>query len=127
MKWSKQKAQDLQALMAGGSTVKDACEKIGIDRTTFYLWKELHPEWAADVQQVRETLLDDVEDAIYTKAKAGDVTACIFILKTQGRKRGWIEKIDVDAKVTNQNQYEGWSTEDLLAARALIDRNNAKE
>lgn len=96
MKWSKQKAQDLQTLIAGGSTIKDACGKIGIDRTTFYLWKELHPEWAANVQQVRETLLDDVEDAIFTKAKAGDVTACIFILKTQGRKRGWIEKQEIN-------------------------------
>ena len=99
MKWSKQTSETLHKLVSNGATIKAACEKIGIDRWTFYEWKRLHPEWGAEVDTAKEVILDDVEDAIYTRAKDGDVTACIFILKTQGRRRGWIEKIDLNANV----------------------------
>ena len=43
------------------------------------------------VQEARDTVLDDAEDMLYERMKESD-TLLIFYLKTQGKKRGYIER-----------------------------------
>lgn len=57
-------------------------------------------ELAAIRDAAREATTDDIEQALEDKALGGDVTAQIFYLKTRGRKRGYVEKIEAELSGT---------------------------
>ncbi|MFO0202076.1 MAG: hypothetical protein ACK528_03000 [Alphaproteobacteria bacterium] len=46
---------------------------------------------------VEESNLDKAESALLGLIEAGNVASIIFYLKTKGKKRGYTEKIDLDA------------------------------
>ena len=48
------------------------------------------------LKSARETMLDNVESSLYSQALNGNTTAMIFFLKTQGRDRGYQDKVDVE-------------------------------
>jgi hypothetical protein len=54
----------------------------------------------ADVKEVvddaRERIIDDVEDAFINKVLKGDTTAAIFFLKTRARERGYDQDFRAD-------------------------------
>lgn len=97
-----------------GNITKAAIDA-NISRSTHYLWMETDPEYKAAVEDVTEQLIDHVEDKLIEKingisiAKGFDDdgnpivydvppsdTAIIFFLKTRAKKRGYIEKNEVD-------------------------------
>jgi len=43
-----------------------------------------------------------VESKLYSKALAGDTTSMIFFLKTQGKKRGYIERQEITGEDGNE-------------------------
>jgi hypothetical protein len=43
-------------------------------------------------QEARETMLDNAETELYEQALNGNTTALIFLLKTQGKGRGYVER-----------------------------------
>lgn len=93
MKWTKQVEDNLVTVLSGnGSNVQDACSSVGISRETFYKHKKEDKAFADRVDSLREIVLDNVETALYKTALEGNVTACIFILKTIGKDRGYIER-----------------------------------
>lgn len=47
------------------------------------------------VEDAREKMLDNVESALYQQALSGNTVAMIFFLKTQGKKRGWVERQEI--------------------------------
>lgn len=53
-----------------------------------------HPELREVEQECKEVFVDEVEQALFENAESGNVAAQIFILKTKGKKRGWIERED---------------------------------
>lgn len=72
--------------------ISKACQQAGIGRRTYQSWKETDAKFAADVDEVVESQLDNWEECLHKNIKAGDATSTIFALKTKGRKRGWVEK-----------------------------------
>lgn len=48
-----------------------------------------NPDVKEILDDARERLIDEVEDAFTKRACQGDVTACIFFLKTRARDRGY--------------------------------------
>lgn len=60
-------------------------------RTTVMKWIDDY-ELRDVVQQGRDHLLDVAEDMLAKKIKDGDTATLIFFLKTQGKKRGYIER-----------------------------------
>ena len=55
----------------------------------------------AALEQARQGMLDNVESAFYAKVLGGDTTAMIFWLKTQGKRRGWVERTEVEHSGAN--------------------------
>lgn len=88
----------LEQLKATLGNVTMACEAVGIDRATYYKWKQRDKSFAARVEEVNETALDFAESALKKNIKAGDTTAIIFYLKTRGKDRGYVEKTQIEQK-----------------------------
>jgi AcrR family transcriptional regulator len=69
--------------------------KLGVSRTTLYRFLSDKPTVRLALEEAREKMIDNVESKLYSKALAGDTTAMIFFLKTQGKQRGYIERQEV--------------------------------
>lgn len=109
------KKELLEALEDYKGIVSTACKSVGLSRTTFYDYVNTDPEFAKAVEQVNESAIDFVEGKLFEKINGitmlgkggGDEedptytlppsdTAIIFYLKTKGKKRGYVEKQEVE-------------------------------
>lgn len=85
----------IEALEKSLGIVSTACKITGITRTTFYYWVRTDPEFAENVKQVEELVLDFAESKLHKQINQDNVTATIFFLKTRGKKRGYVEGAEV--------------------------------
>jgi hypothetical protein len=96
MELKKQIAVD--AYIRSFGIVTKAAKVAEISRVTFYDWLNTDKEFkhAIDNAQHEEYQLDFAENALMEMIKAKNVAATIFFLKTKGRNRGYIERLDVN-------------------------------
>ena len=71
-------------------------------RETVYKRLRQSEELRDRLSEAREAALDRAEQFLFEKCEAGDTTALIFFLKTQGRSRGY-------GGVGRSGQGRGWS------------------
>lgn len=90
------KIQMIEALQKSLGIVTSACKITGLSRTAHYEWLKDDPEYKAKVEDIQDIVLDLSESQLYKKVNAGDTIAILFHLKTKGKKRGYIEKVEVD-------------------------------
>lgn len=99
----------LDALVKSLGIVSTAAKKADINRETHRLWCLNDPEYAKRVAEIQEERLDFLESMAHKRVVEGSDTMIIFMLKTQGKGRGYIEKQEL--KVTNT--YENKTDEDI--------------
>ena len=76
--------------------LKPACDMTGMCRKTIWEWRKKYPEFDAACHDCEETAVDFVETKLYKLINDGADASTIFYLKTKGRKRGYVEKHEVD-------------------------------
>lgn len=81
------------ALKAASGNISYAARALGVSRTAIYRRIEDSPTLQALLVDVREELVDIAESALKREVLNQNITAIIFTLKTQGQKRGYIERI----------------------------------
>lgn len=74
-----------------------AARVLHCSRQTIYNAVHAYPEVKTVLEDAREQLLDRAELALLRAIDKGQAWAVCFYLKTQGRKRGYVEKVDVSA------------------------------
>lgn len=104
---------------ACGGILSDMAANIGVERCTIYEWCKQDEEFAKVLEDSRERFLDLAESNLrklvagvpaIEKDESGQSrfagwverpseTAIIFTLKTRGKKRGYVERTEVDADV----------------------------
>lgn len=75
-----------------GLTDLQISKNIGVAMSTFCDWKNKHPEFSEALKRSKEVADFEVENALFKKAKMGDVTAQIFWLKNRKPKQ-WRDKV----------------------------------
>ena len=104
--------------------LKPACDMTGMCRKTIWEWRKKYPEFDAACHDCEETAVDFVETKLYKLINDGAEASTIFYMKTKGRKRGYVEKHEVDmsaevkgvtVNVTNQ--------ETAQVLKDIIDKN----
>jgi len=86
----------LKALEKSMGIVSKACKIVDLDRSTFYKYYNDDEEFKEAVDNMQDYVLDFAESKLLENIKDKKETSIIFYLKTKGRKRGYIEKQDVD-------------------------------
>lgn len=113
-----QKKLFIERLQETLGVISQACERAGINRTTYYAWLEDDEKFREEVEACKELETDFVENCLKKRIKEGDTTAIIFYLKTKGKNRGYSEKIEysgemkVDANI--QRQLTSKEAQELL-------------
>ena len=80
----------------GLGNISTACDKAGIGRSTFYRWIKADKKFAEAVDDINEKSIDFAETALKKLISDGNVTSIIFYLKTKGKDRGYVEKIETE-------------------------------
>ena len=75
-----------------GLTDLQISKNIGVAMSTFCDWKNKHPEFSEALKRSKDVADYEVENALFKKAKLGDVTAQIFWLKNRKPKQ-WRDKV----------------------------------
>jgi len=107
-----------KALKATFGNVSLAAKNLGVSRRAIYDKCNRFPKLRAFLEDTREAMVDNAESALGLAVNNGQAWAVCFTLKTVGKARGYIEKIEVksDAKITVTGLAESM-TDDELAAR----------
>lgn len=106
----KNKKAFLEALRLNMGNVSKAMECTGIkSRTTHYNWLEEDADYKAEVDAINEANIDLAEGELMKNIKSGDTTSMIFFLKTKGKHRGYVEK--VEQKIEAKTEITGKSVE----------------
>jgi hypothetical protein len=90
------KKQFLEALKRCAGNVSEAMNQVPTHRATHYRWLESDPEYAAAVDAIKESLIDRAEGVLHGLISKNNVPAVLFFLKTQGKKRGYVERTETD-------------------------------
>lgn len=89
-----QKKAMIQALEKSLGVVTTACKTVGIGRTTHYDWMQQDEEYKKQVDDISDVALDFAETQLHKQIQDGEVSATIFYLKTKGKKRGYVERVE---------------------------------
>lgn len=91
-------------LKAAGGIICVACDSTGINRSTYYRWRDSDKDFSEAVDEVMEAQVDYVESKLMELINAHDTTATIFYLKTKGKNRGWSEKQQPIVSINTDSQ-----------------------
>jgi len=89
----------IAALEQSLGIVTTACKSVGIERNTHYRWIAEDEEYKAAVDSIQDITLDFAESQLHKQIKDGEVTSTIFYLKTKGKKRGYVERVEQDVSI----------------------------
>jgi len=92
------KAAMLEALEKSLGIVSTACKMVDISRQTHYAWLKADEEYKSAVNSIQDGVLDFAESHLYKLVKEGNPAATIFFLKTKGKKRGYIERQEIEVQ-----------------------------
>jgi len=88
----------LEALKQSMGVVTTACRAVGVERKTFYNYLNSDPNFREEVDNLENVALDFAESKLFKQIKEDNLGAIIFYLKCKGKKRGYVEKQEVDVK-----------------------------
>lgn len=148
-RYIKGREEEIKAYLRGGADHKTLAAKLGIGLTTFKKILEENPEMRVWIQESKEKADLAVEAALYKRAigfefeethtevrvnpdgsgqttyvrkvkkhVVPDTTAQIFWLKNR-QKDKWSDRLNVDAKVTEELDFSKLTNEELLAFNKL--------
>ena len=87
-----QRIADVYNKKAGN--VSATCSALNISRSVFYKWRNKYPKLDELLKETDEAMIDFAETKLYEKINDGDTTSLIFYLKTKGKDRGYVEKVE---------------------------------
>lgn len=75
-----------------------AARKSGIGYTTLWRYTQDFPSVRQAVEESKESMVDFAEGKLFEKISKGNTASIIFYLKTQGKRRGYIERQEISGE-----------------------------
>jgi len=89
------KKQMIEALEKSLGIVTTASKQSGVSRSIHYQWLHEDEAYKEAVEDISNIALDFAESKLHKSIDNGSDTAVIFYLKTKGKKRGYIERTEI--------------------------------
>ena len=96
----------LNALEQSLGVVTIACKSADIPRRTYYKWLKEDEDFKKSVEDIENVAIDFAESQLHKQIKNDSTSATIFYLKTKGKKRGYIEGLDITSKGESFNEIK---------------------
>ena len=101
----------LEALEKTLGVVAPALREVGIARMTVKRWIDSDPDFKALYDEMDDLVLDFAESHLHKQIKDGIPASTIFLLKTKGKKRGYVERTELIPLATSR--FEELTTEEI--------------
>lgn len=108
----------LYALKLCKGNITNAAKMINMSRRSHYIYCDEDPEYLERAGDIIEFVIDYVEDKLMGRINNNDTTAMIFWLKCKGKKRGWVDKLELDHTTKGESMNKtlaNMTDEELLA------------
>ena len=92
--WKKYSKERVIAALVKGGTKSAAARTLKCDRGTITRYMDDDPEIAKAVEEAKEILIDLAEEGLMKNVKDNQQAAIAFVLKTLGKERGYVERIE---------------------------------
>ena len=76
--------------------ITETCKCINIDRGTYYNWRKNDEDFNLACTHAEESMIDFAETQLMKNIKDGKETSLIFYLKCKAKKRGYVERQEVE-------------------------------
>ena len=90
----------IEALEKSLGIVTSACKNVGISRNTHYTWMKQDDVYKESVEDIENIALDFAESQLHKQIKEGNTSGTIFYLKTKGKRRGYVERTEIQQETT---------------------------
>jgi len=94
----------VEAMIKSLGIVTTACKKVDIHRSTYYEWLKNDEDFKKQVEDISDIALDFAESKLHKQIDNDNITAIIFYLKTKGKSRGYVERVE-QVEVKEQPLY----------------------
>lgn len=84
-----------KAILEKRGNIAAVARAFGVSRNAVYKRLNNNERLRNALEEARETMLDNAERQLYDEAMDGNTTALIFLLKTRGKPRGYVERQEV--------------------------------
>ena len=91
----------MKSLEQSLGVVTEACKQADIPRSTYYKWLKEDENFAREVRDIENVALDFAETQLHSQIAENSTAATIFYLKTKGKKRGYIERQEIETSGDN--------------------------
>jgi len=91
----------IRSMQQNYGIVTKALKAAHVSNSLYYRWLKKCPKFKKAIEDVEDYALDFVEDALLKNIKKGDKTCIIFYLKCKGKRRGYIEKQEIEHSAIN--------------------------
>jgi hypothetical protein len=116
--------QAVDAITKSRGLIAPAARMLKVSRQTFYnyikRWKTVRDAYEA----AREETIDFAEGKLLQAVEAGNVTATIFLLKTVGSGRGYVERREIEAVVEETDSLSEWRKENKRHRSEIEDMDD---
>lgn len=103
-KWKPKTKHVIEVLEKMRGNKKRAAIELGINRMTLHRYIEKSPTVKAAYLDIKEGAIDDAELMLESRMQQSD-TLLIFYLKTQGKGRGYVERVEQTGKDGEAVEY----------------------
>ena len=107
-----------------GANKSATCVALGICRHTLDNWRQKSDKLNEMMSEIEEKLIDYSESKLLEKISAGDLTAIIFHLKTKGKKRGYVEGVEIEEHRSTNLDLSGLSKEEMDTVFRILKKTN---
>jgi hypothetical protein len=113
-----------------GLTDEQIAHNMKITKSTLYDWKNKFADISTALKETKEIVDQQVVNALYQKAMAGDTTAMIFWLKNR-RTREWRDRFQQDIytpePIKVDFDYSKYTKDELKALKELLKKQEGKD
>ena len=85
----------IKAVIDCDGNLTAAAKYLQVARSTIYRRSEKNRKLAKAMDESKESMLDVAEGKLHEAVRAGDAWAICFYLKTQGKRRGYVERQEI--------------------------------
>jgi hypothetical protein len=92
------KKRMLECLEKTKGVVSLAAKECGIARWTHYTWMKEDPDYKDKAEEISNVAIDFAESSLFKQIEDGIPASTIFYLKTKGKRRGYVEDVNVNVQ-----------------------------
>ena len=92
----------IEAIEACGGFISQAAVKLQCGSSTIYAHMAKNQKIRDKIHEIRERYVDMVESKLLKLCNEEEIAAIIFFLKCQGKRRGYVERQEVDANIRSE-------------------------